>query len=73
MWQIFCLFTNWMKNKKATRNLINKNGTKYFEYLAKLALSDKKIGKNHKRMSKIIFFGDKYNWERINYPSEKDD
>ena len=24
-------------------------------------------------MSKIIFFGDKYNWERTNYPSEKDD
>ena len=73
MWQIFCLFTNWMKNKKATRNLINKNGTKYFEYAATLALSDKEIGKNHKRISKIIFFGDKYNWERINYPSEKDD
>ena len=45
-----------MKNKKATRNLINKNGTKYFEYAATLALSDKEIGKNHKRISKKKFF-----------------
>ena len=73
MWQIFCLFTNWIKNKKTTRNLINKNGTKYFQYAATLALNDKETGKNPKRISKIIFFVDKYNWERINYSSEKDD
>ena len=36
-------------------------------------LNHEKIGKNPERISKIKPFLDKHNWERINYPYEKDD
>ena len=36
-------------------------------------LNHKKVKKGRQRMTKIKPFTDKYNWEGINYPSEKDD
>ena len=64
---------DWIKNKKATKNLINKNDNKCFQYAATLPLIHEELGKDSGRITKIKPFIDKYNWEEINYPSEKDD
>ena len=64
---------DWIKNKKATINPINKNNNKCFQYSAALALYYKEIGKDSGRIIKLKPFIDKYNWERMNYQSKKDD
>ena len=64
---------DWIKNKKATINPINKNGNKYLQCAATIALSYEIIGKNSKRIAKIERFIYKYIWEGIKYPSEKYD
>ena len=61
------------ENKKLTINPINKNDNKCFQYAATLALNHKEIGKDSRRITKIKPFIDKYNWEGVNYPLEKDD
>ena len=58
------------KNKNATISSINKKD-KCFQYTLKIALNHKKIGKNPKVITKIKSCINKYNWERINCPSEK--
>ena len=64
---------DWIKNKKATINPINKNNNKCFQYSAALALYYKEIGKDSGRIIKLKPFIDNYNWERMNYQSKKDD
>ena len=64
---------DWIKNKKATINPINKNNNKCFQYSAALALYYKEIGKDSGRIIKLKPFIDKYNWERMNYQLKKDD
>ena len=59
----------WIKNKKATINLIDINYDKYFQYAATVTLDYGKIGKNSQRITKNKPFIDKHNWERINYLS----
>ena len=47
------LLLNWIKNKKATTNPINKKDDHCFQYAATIALSQKEVGKNSERISKI--------------------
>ena len=62
-----------MKNKKATINPINKKDDRFFQYAVTVSLSYKEIGKCAKRILKVKSFINKYNWEGVNYPSEKND
>ena len=64
---------DWIKNKKATINPINKNDNKCFQYAVTVALNYEEIGKHSERITKIKPFINKYNWKGINFPSEKDD
>ena len=60
-----------IKSKKATINPINKRNNKCFQYAITVGLNYEEIGKHAKRITKIKPFINKYNWEGINYPSEK--
>ena len=62
-----------MKNKKATINPINEKDKKCFQYSVTLVLNYEKIGKHAERITKIKPFINRYKWEGINFPSEKDD
>ena len=60
------------KNKKATINPINKKD-KCFQYAVTVVLNHEEIKKDPQRIAEIKSFTNKYNWEGINFPSEKDD
>ena len=62
-----------MKNKKATINPINKKDNKCFQCAITVALNYEEIKKDPQRITKIIPFINRYNWEGIFFPSEKDD
>ena len=62
-----------MKNKKATINPINEKDKKCFQYSVTLVLNYEKMGKHAERITKIKPFINRYKWEGINFPSEKDD
>ena len=64
---------DWIKNKKATINPINKKDNKCFQYAVTVTLNHEEIGKKPERTTKINSFKNKYKWEGINFPSEKDD
>ena len=64
---------DWIKNKKATINLINKKDNKCFQYDVTVALIYEERKKDPQRITKIKLFINKYNWEGINFPSEKGD
>ena len=64
---------DWIENQKATINPINKKDNKCFQYAVTVALIREEIGKHSERIIKIKPFINKYNWEGINFPSEKDD
>ena len=57
---------------KATINPINKKDNKCFQYAITVGLDCKEIGKHPERTTKTKSFINKYNWEGISYPSEKD-
>ena len=61
-----------IKSKKETINSINKKDNKCFQYTVTVTLNHKQIKKDLQRITKIKPFIDKYNWEGINYSSEKD-
>ena len=46
---------------------------KYFQYIATAAVNYDKVKWNPERVSDIKPFINKYNWEKINYPSKTDD
>ena len=54
---------DWIKNKKVTINPVNKKDNKCFQYAVTVMLNHEEIKKDP----------NKYNWEGIHYPSEKDD
>ena len=60
------------KTKKETINPINKKD-KCFQYAETVALNYEEIKEDPERISTIKSFINKYNWEGINYPSEKND
>ena len=64
---------DWIKNKKATINPINKKDNKCFQYAITVTLNHEKIKKDLQRITKIKLFINKYNWEGINFPSKKND
>ena len=64
---------DWIKNKKATINPINKKNNKCFQYAVTMALNHKRIGKPSERITKVKTFINRYNWKGKNFPSEKDD
>ena len=64
---------DWIKNKKATINPINKKDNKCFQYLVTVALNHEEIGKALQRITKIKPFINKHNWEEKSFPSRKDD
>ena len=53
---------DWIKNKKATINSINKKDNKYFQYTVTVVLSYQEIKEDQQRITKIIPFINKYNW-----------
>ena len=64
---------DWIKNKKAMINPINKKDNKCFQYAVTVALKHKEIKKDMQTTTKIKSFINKYNSEGVNCPSEKDD
>ena len=64
---------DWIKNKRATVNPINKKDNKCFQYAVTVALNHEEIKKDWQRITKNKPFTDKYNWKGIDFPSEKDD
>ena len=52
---------DWIKNKKATINPINKNGNKVFQYALTIALNHGEIKKKTQKIIKIEPFINKYN------------
>ena len=63
---------NWIKNKKAKIDPNNKKDNKCFQYAVTIALNHEEIKKDLQRITKIISFTNKCDWEGINFPSEKD-
>ena len=62
----------WLKDKKCIVNQKN-NDNKCFQYATTLALNFNKIDRNPQRISKIKPFIDNYNWNDINFPTDKKD
>ena len=62
----------WLKNKKATINPKN-NTDSCFQYAIIAALNHKQIKNHPERISKIRPFIDQYNWNGINFSSQKED
>ena len=61
------------KEKRATINPINKKDNNCLQYAVTVALNCKEVKKYLHRITKIKPFINKYRWEGINFPSEKDD
>ena len=58
----------WIKSKKTAINPINKKDNKCFQYVATVVSNHEELGKNPERITTL----NKYDWEGINLPSEKD-
>ena len=54
---------DWIKNKKATINPINKKDNKCFPYAIAVTLNHDEIKKDLQRITKVKPFINKYNWE----------
>ena len=63
---------DWIKNKKATINPLNKKDNKCFQFALTIALNHEEIAKKCERMTKVTPFINKYKWEGINFASGKD-
>ena len=64
---------DWVKNEKTIKNPINKEDNKCFQHAATVAFSREEIGNIPERIKKNKPFINKYKWEGINFPSDKDD
>ena len=60
------IWADWVENKKAAINTIIKTRSS-------CSIKSWRIGKHSERITKIKPFINKYNWEGINFPSEKCD
>ena len=60
-----------IKNKKRTINPLNKKDNKCFQYAITVALNHEKIGEHSEKITKTKAFSNKYNWERIYFPSKQ--
>ena len=61
------------KKQKSNHKSINKKDNKCFQYSITAALNLEGIGKHAEKITKIKPFINKYKWEGIKFPSEKDD
>ena len=59
---------DWIKNKKATINPINKKVNKCFQYPVTVALNFEEIKKDPQIITKIKPFINGYNWQEISFP-----
>ena len=64
---------DWIKNKTATIYHINKKDNKYFQYAVAVTLNYEEIKKDSQRITQFKPFIKKYNWDKVNFSSEKDD
>ena len=64
---------DWIKSKKAVISPINKEDNKCFQYVVTVALNHGDIKQVLQRITKIKPFINKYNWEGIHFPSDKDE
>ena len=62
----------WLKDKKATVNKKN-DDFQCFQYAITLALNFDKISNHPERVAKVKSFIDNYNWNNINFPSNRKD
>ena len=60
-------WNDWIKNKKAAMNNINKKYNKCFQYALTVALNHGEIEKHNERITKIKPVLSKYKWEGISY------
>ena len=65
-------YPDWIKNKKATTNPINKKDNKCFQYAVTYVLNHEEIKRYLQRITKTKSFIYKYNWEWTNFSSEKE-
>ena len=65
----------WISNKKATIDPKNDKGEDNycFMYAVTVALNHNEIGAPPERINKILPYIQKYNWNRINFPSQRKD
>ena len=63
-------FPDWIK---AAMNPINKKYSNCSQYAVTVALNHEEIKRDLQKKTKIKPFINKYNWEGINFPSQKDD
>ena len=61
------------KEHKATINPINKKDNKCFKYAVTVMINYDVIKRDPQRITKIKPFINKYYWEKIDFPSGKDD
>ena len=61
-----------IKSREATINPINKKDNKCFQYAVTVMLNHEEIRTYPEKITKIKPLINKYNWEGINFPSEKD-
>ena len=71
-WRSYINFQDWIKKKKAAINAQNED-EKCFQYAATVSSNYDNIKWNPERVSNIKPFINKYNWEKLNYPSKIDD
>ena len=64
---------DWIESKKETINCLNKEENNCFQQAVTVVLSHKEIKKDPQRITNFKTFINKYNWEGINFPSEKND
>ena len=66
---------SWLDKKyiKTTKNPINKKDSKCFQCAVTAALNCEEIKKDLQIIAKFKAFINKYNWDWINYLSQKDD
>ena len=57
--------SDWIKNKKAKINHVNKRDNKCFQYPVTVALNHEENKKDPEKITKIKPFTDKYDWEGI--------
>ena len=63
----------WLKNKEATINPINKKDDKCSQYAITVALNYQNINNHPERITKIKPFIDQYDWNEIDFPSHRKD
>ena len=72
-WIIYRYFPDWIKSKKSTINPINKKDNMCSQYAITVVLNHEITKNDPQRLTKFKPFINKYKWEGINFPSEKDD